>query len=163
MGTTKRGYGRLSENKMAHHTTTTTTTATILWPTHEQLLEHMAQRKTTNPVEWEASATSHPRENCCSILDEKTTHHRSKPPSLGRSIPSIHFHQLIQEIMDTKVANIMGAHWKETKTMETPNYGWMPQVRRTGTTSTPCTPMYQARNHSSMERRLTETIMMDAH
>jgi hypothetical protein len=39
----------------------------------------------------------------------------------------------------------------------------MPRVRRTGTTPTPCTPMYQARNHSSMERRLTETITMDTH
>jgi hypothetical protein len=69
MGATLSGYGHLSENKMAHHTTTTT--VTIFWPTHGQWLEHMAQRTTTNSMEWEASATSHPRKNGHGILDKK--------------------------------------------------------------------------------------------
>jgi hypothetical protein len=64
--------------------------------------------------------------------------------------------------MNTKMANFMGAHGKETKTMENSNYGLMSRVWRARTTPTPCTPMYQTRNRSSMERHLTETITMDA-
>jgi hypothetical protein len=35
------------------------------------------------------------------------------------------------------MANFMGAHRKETKTMETPIYGWIPRLQRTETTPTP--------------------------
>jgi hypothetical protein len=91
----------------------------ILWHKGRRLIqwnEKQAQHLTHEK-------TSHPRKNGHGILDEKTPHHRRKPTSLGRSIPSIQLHQPIQEIIDTKMANIMGVHWKETKRMETPNYG----------------------------------------